>query len=121
MQMTQDSEEGLKMLSAIHRVTQALCAHAERGEIDRVDELLRERERLLGRLPEFFSGARYGDPRSQNPDAQRSRSSNLVEAIAQENQRLVKLLHERKTSIVAQMREIRLSKHLTNYAGEVTP
>jgi hypothetical protein len=120
MNMGHDLEEGFRILLAVQGITKTLCNHAESGDVEKVEELLQERERLLGRLPEFLGPVRPGEGRPQNLGPHSGRFTVLVEAITRENEGLMKLLHERKSHILERMREIRLGRYLVNYSREAT-
>ena len=113
MPMVEDREEGFQALVRVRELTHALCAHAELGEIQKVEELLQERGRLLGQLPQLCGiapGEGEGTPRGMS-----TRFAGILENIRCENDSLMKLLKNRKTQIVDQARELRLSRQIVNY------
>ncbi len=109
-------EEEVSLLRAVLDVTRSLCASATEGDVNVLQDLLHERERLLQTIMKVHEEVKQQLPDDEERDKANARVAPVLQAIQSENEKFVAALHARRKHIVAKLLELQQQKAIFKYS-----
>ena len=109
-------EEELSLLQAVLAVTRSLCSSAVEGDVNVLQDLLHERERLLRTIMTLHEEVKQQLQSDEAKDEANARVAPVLQAIQAENEKFVAALHGRRKQIVAKLLELQQQKAIFKYS-----
>lgn len=115
-EITQKVHEVLHLLQTVFGLTRSLCENATADEIDKVTDLLHERERLLKMALDLRDAIVPHIQDQKNRHELSARVVSLLSAITASNEALVGILQAKKKIVLDKLKEAQMQKSVLSYS-----